>query len=128
MDSLLPSTAGVETVGAAALFAALYAALALLYVWKTARNPTYTFIVLVFFCVCESLLLAFGGQWLTGRNSPRSGFYPTCDTGRFRRGKGKRRHRDRRDDLFHLGIRWPALLHIHPHLGPVNPPVSFFLL
>jgi len=50
----LPSTAGIETVGAAVLFAVLYAALVPLYLWKTARNPTYTFIVLMIFCICES--------------------------------------------------------------------------
>jgi hypothetical protein len=61
MGSPLPSTAGIETVGAAALFAALYAVLAPLYIWKTAHNPTHTFIVLVIFCICESLLFAVDG-------------------------------------------------------------------
>ena len=61
----LPSTAGIETVGAAALFAVLYAALVPLYLWKTARNPTYTFIVLIIFCICESPLFATDDQgWL----------------------------------------------------------------
>ena len=53
MGSLLPSTAGIETVGAAVLFAVLYAALVPVYLWKTARHPTYTFIVLIIFCLCE---------------------------------------------------------------------------
>ena len=53
MDSPLPSTAGIETVGAAALFAVLYTLLLPLYLWKTARYPTYTFIVLMIFCLCE---------------------------------------------------------------------------
>lgn len=57
MDSLLPSvTADIKTVGAAALFAALYAVLVPLYIWKIARNPTYTFVVLIILCVCESPL------------------------------------------------------------------------
>ena len=65
MVSQLPSTAGIETVGAAALFAVLYAALVPLYLWKTARNPTYTYIVLVIFCICESPLSALDDHgWL----------------------------------------------------------------
>lgn len=49
------STAGIDTYEPAALFAVLYAVLACLYIWKTARNPAYAFIVLVIFCICESL-------------------------------------------------------------------------
>ena len=50
------STAGIETYQPAVLFAVLYTALACLYVRETARNPTHTFVVLVIFCVCKSLL------------------------------------------------------------------------
>ena len=51
----LPSTAGIETLGPAILFAALYTTLVFLYIYKTARNPAYAFIALVIFCICESL-------------------------------------------------------------------------
>jgi len=54
----MESTAGIETYQPAILFAVLYAILACLYIWETACVPTYTFIVLVIFCVCESLLCA----------------------------------------------------------------------
>ena len=50
----LPSTSGIKTFEPAVLFAVLYAILVLLYVRETAHNPTYVFIVLVIFCVCES--------------------------------------------------------------------------
>lgn len=63
MDYPLPSTAGIETVGVAALFAALYTILVPLYVWKTAHNPTYTFIVLIIFCLCESSPFTLGARW-----------------------------------------------------------------
>lgn len=53
----MESTAAIETYQPAILFAVLYAILACLYIWETLCAPTYTFIVLVIFCVCESLLL-----------------------------------------------------------------------
>ena len=71
MVSPLPSTAGIETVGAAAFFAVLYAALLPLYLWKTARNPAYTFIVLTIFCVCKSSPFAIDDQWWLRYNSVR---------------------------------------------------------
>ena len=56
MDLLSRSTAGIDTYQPAALFSALYAVLACLYIRKTARDPTHTFVVLVIFCICEWLL------------------------------------------------------------------------
>jgi len=60
MDSHLLSTDGIESVGPAALFTALYVILTLLYIWKTSRNPAHAFITLVIFCICESLSCAAG--------------------------------------------------------------------
>lgn len=54
----LPSTAAINTFEPAILFAVLYTVLALLYIWRTAHNPAYPFIVLVIFCVCEPFLYA----------------------------------------------------------------------
>lgn len=56
MGFSFPSTAGIETFEPAVLFAVLYIVLVLLYIGKTARNPAYAFIALVFFCICEWLL------------------------------------------------------------------------
>ena len=125
MDSLLPSTAGIKTVGAAALFATLYAILLPLYIWKTARNPTYTFIVLVIFCICGSSFFVADSKAGLTQKSPHNEVHPTCDIGRFRRGKRKWRHRNRRDHLFHFGIRRSTLLHFHPHPESVNIPLRF---
>ena len=46
------------------------------------------------------------------------------DISRFRWCNGERWHRDRRDDLLHLGICRSPLFHVHAHLEPVSPPVS----
>ena len=58
MDFPSLSTAGIETYESAILFAVFYAILACLYIWKTACNPAYAFVVLVIFCICESSLCA----------------------------------------------------------------------
>jgi len=58
--------AGIESVVAAAIFAALYAILLPYYIWRTTRNPTYILILLSIFCVGglsnTPLLLAITGD------------------------------------------------------------------
>jgi len=51
MNLHLPSTNGIELVEPAVLFAVLYAVLALVYIWKTSRNPAHAFTMLVIFCI-----------------------------------------------------------------------------
>lgn len=64
MDLPLPSIAAIKTYEPAILFAVLYALLVLLYVWKTAHNPAYAFIVLVIFCICKPLFSTVDRQVL----------------------------------------------------------------
>ena len=44
---------GIDSVAAAAIFAALYAILLPYYIWRATQNPTYVLIILSLFCASK---------------------------------------------------------------------------